>query len=115
MTLEIGSRMGPYVVESHIGEGGRGAVYRARDTRLDRLVALKVLTSERAGGEESKKRLLLEAKAASALNHPNIVTIYDIGSEGAVGYIAMELIQGKTVDQIIPRGGMRIGELLRYA
>src|SRR5256714_15262023 len=115
MTLEIGRQLGPYMIESRLGEGGMGVVYQARDTRLGRLVALKVLTAERASGEESKRRFLQEAKAASALNHTNIVTIYDIGSEGGVEYLAMEFIQGKTVDQLIPRGGMRIGELLRVA
>src|SRR5438552_3036852 len=115
MALEIRGRIGPYLVESRIGEGGMGVVYRARDTRLDRLVALKVLAAERALGEESKRRFLQEAKAASALNHPNIVTIYDLGSEAGVEYLAMEFIEGKTVDQLIPRGGIHVSELLRYA
>jgi serine/threonine protein kinase len=107
--------MGPYLLESRIGEGGMGVVFRARDTRLDRIVALKILATERAIGDESKRRFLQEAKAASALNHPNIVTIYDVGSEGGVEYLAMEFVEGKTVDQLIPTGGIRIGELLGYA
>ena len=114
MAPEIGTRLGHYLVESRIGEGGMGIVYRARDTRLDRLVALKVL-SQRVADEERRRRFLQEAKAASALNHPNIVTIYDIGSEEGVDYLAMEFIQGKTLDHLIPRGGMRLSELLRCA
>ena len=72
-----------------------GEVYRARDTRLDRLVAIKVLLPERAGREESKARFIQEAKAASALNHPNIVTIYDIGADQGVDYIAMEFVPAR--------------------
>ena len=92
-----------------------GEVYRARDTRLDRLVAIKVLLPGRVGFEEPRTRFIQEAKAASALNHPNIVTIYDVGADQGVDYIAMELVPGKTLDQLIGRNGMRLTELLRYA
>jgi Tol biopolymer transport system component/serine/threonine protein kinase len=92
-----------------------GEVYRARDTRLDRLVAIKLLLPGRVDREDSKARFIQEAKAASALNHPNIVTIYDIGADHGVDYIAMELVAGKTLDQLIGRNGMRLNELLRYA
>src|SRR5580658_6655738 len=95
--------------------GGMGEVYKARDARLDRLVAIKILPYDKTGDEDRKRRFIQEAKAASALNHPNIVTIYDIGSENGVDYIVMEFIDGKTVDQLIPRNGMRLIELLRYA
>jgi Tol biopolymer transport system component/tRNA A-37 threonylcarbamoyl transferase component Bud32 len=92
-----------------------GEVYRARDTRLDRIVAVKVLLPERVVREESKARFIQEAKAASALNHPNIIAIYDIGVENGVDYIAMEFVSGKTLDQLIPRNGMRLNEVLRHA
>ena len=91
-----------------------GEVYKARDTRLDRVVAIKILPDETADLDR-KQRFLQEAKAASALNHPSIVTIYDIGSENGVDYIAMEFIDGKPLDQLIPRNGMRLGDLLRDA
>jgi serine/threonine protein kinase len=115
MTLEPGSQIGPYVVETCIGGGGMGVVYRARDTRLDRLVALKVLTAARNSGEDSRRRFLQEAKAASALNHPNIVTVYDVGSDAGIDYLAMELVDGKPLDRLIPRSGMPLGELLGWA
>ena len=120
MPLQSGSHLGPYEILSPLGAGGMGEVYRARDTRLDRLVAIKVLLPERLAREESKARFIREAKAASALNHPNIVTIYDIGAgdigaDQGVDYIAMELVPGKTLDQLIGRNGMRLNELLRYA
>src|SRR5277367_5331610 len=114
MSLSPGDRFGPYVVIAPIGAGGMGEVWKARDTRLDRVIALKLLPPDRTGDEESKQRFLQEAKAASALNHPNIVTIYDVGSERGVSYLAMEFVQGKTLDQLIARGGMRFSELLRY-
>lgn len=115
MALSPGDRLGPYEIVSAIGAGGMGEVYKARDLRLDRIVAIKVLPPEKTGDAERKQRFLQEAKAASALNHPGIVTIYDIGSENGVDHIAMEFIDGKTLDQLIPRNGMRVGELLRYA
>lgn len=115
MNVEPGSQIGPYAVEARIGAGGMGVVYRARDTRLDRLVALKVLADARSSDGESRRRFLQEARAASGLNHPNIVTIYDIGSESGIDYLAMELVAGKPLDELIPRGGMPLGALLGYA
>jgi Tol biopolymer transport system component/tRNA A-37 threonylcarbamoyl transferase component Bud32 len=115
MPLPGSSHLGPYEILSPLGAGGMGEVYRARDTRLDRVVAIKILRPERVGREESRSRFIQEAKAASALNHPNIVTIYDIGSDQEVDYIAMEFVPGKTLDQLIGRNGMRLTDLLRYA
>jgi eukaryotic-like serine/threonine-protein kinase len=91
MVLAVGSRLGPYEMLTPIGAGGMGEVYKARDTRLERTVAFKVLPVDVSADQEPLRRFEKEAKSASALNHPNIVTIYDIGSEGGVSYIAMEL------------------------
>jgi serine/threonine protein kinase len=98
-----------------LGEGGMGAVYKARDRQLDRLVAIKVLTPDRVANSERKLRFVQEAKAASALNHPNIVTIYNIGSEEGVDFIVMEFIPGRTLDRVIPRGGLKTAEVLKYS
>src|SRR5690242_1175330 len=111
----IGRTIAHYQILDKLGEGGMGVVYKARDTQLDRLVAIKILLAEKVVNEERKLRFVQEAKAASALNHPNIVTIYDIGSEDGADYIVMEYVAGRTLDRVIPRGGLKIGELLRYA
>src|SRR5579871_6656199 len=110
-----GTKLGPYDILDRLGAGGMGEVYKARDTRLDRLVALKVLLPDRVGDPERKRRFIQEAKSASALNHPNIVVIYDIGSESGVDYMAMELVPGRPLDQAIPPDGMRLNDLLRAA
>ncbi len=115
MAVLPGSRMGPYEIIASLGAGGMGEVYKARDTRLDRVVAIKVLRPGKTGDATRRLRFIQEAKAASALNHPNIVTVYDVGSEDGVDYIVMEFVDGKTMDQLIPRGGMRVGEMLGYA
>ena len=95
MTLSPGTRLGPYKVLSELGSGGMGQVYLARDDRLDREVALKVLPDDVASDPARLKRFENEARAASALNHPNIVTIYDVGTSGAVAWIAMEKVDGR--------------------
>jgi serine/threonine protein kinase len=92
-----------------------GEVYRARDTRLGREVAIKVLPAERMADEGRRRRFVQEARAASALNHPHIVTIHDIASAEGTDFIVMELVPGKTLDALIPRHGMRLGEVLRIA
>ncbi|MEO8432131.1 MAG: protein kinase [Acidobacteriota bacterium] len=97
MTLTAGSRLGPYEILAPLGAGGMGEVYRARDERLRREVAIKVLSANLAGDADRRKRFEQEARAASSLNHPNIVTIYDIGDTGELVYIAMELIEGRTL------------------
>src|SRR6266852_2567122 len=111
----VGQTLGHYRIESKLGEGGMGAVWKARDTRLDRFVALKTLPAEKLADEDRRRRFVQEAKAASALNHPNIVHIYDIADADAVPFIAMEYVAGKTLDQLIGRKGLRVGESLKYA
>lgn len=113
--LVAGRLLGHYRLEARIGEGGMGVVYRARDTRLDRPVALKVLSAQAVANTQRKKRFVQEAKAASALNHPNIVTIHDISESDGFNYIAMEYIAGKTLDRMIAGNGLPMGEALKYA
>ena len=97
----IGKTLGHYKVTERIGAGGMGVVYKARDLHLDRFVALKILPAEKVADPERKRRFVQEAKAASALNHPNIVTIHDITQEGGTDFISMEYVEGKTLDQRI--------------
>src|SRR5512140_3981860 len=111
----IGQKLLHYEVVEKLGEGGMGVVYKARDTHLDRFVAIKVLPPEKVADAGRKARFVQEAKAASALNHPNIVHVYDITSDGGVDFIAMEYVAGRTLDQLIPRKGMRLNDALKIA
>jgi serine/threonine protein kinase/Tol biopolymer transport system component len=104
-----------YQMLEKLGAGGMGVVYKARDTRLDRYVALKILPHEKLTDAESKHRFIREAKAASALNHTNIVTIYDINEADGVQYIAMEYVQGSNLHQLIRDGKLTLGHALKYA
>ena len=115
MALSQGTRLGPYEVLAPLGAGGMGQVYRARDERLRREVALKVLPEDVAGDPARLKRFEREARSASALSHPNIVTIFDIGTSGAVSYIAMEKVEGKTLRELVADGPMPPPKLLRMA
>ena len=111
----IGKTIAHYQTLEKLGEGGMGVVYKARDTHLDRLVALKVLPPEKVADAERKRRFVQEAKAASALNHPNIITIHDISSENGIDFIVMEYVQGKTLDALLPRKGLRLNETLKLS
>src|SRR5208337_5469236 len=115
MALSAGTRLGPYEILAPIGAGGMGEVYKAKDTKLGRDAALKVLPEAFAHDTDRKRRFVQEAKAASALNHPNIITIYDINTADGVDFIAMEYVAGRTLDHLIPRQGMRTAEALRHA
>src|SRR2546423_447230 len=95
------ARLGPFELLDPIGEGGMGRVYKARDTRLDRLVAIKLLPETREDDADARARFVKEAKAASALNHPHIVTIYEIGEQDGQTFIAMELVEGQPLNQLI--------------
>jgi serine/threonine protein kinase len=116
MALEPETRLGPYRIVDLLGVGGMGEVYRARDERLNRLVAVKVLPADRvAASAERRTRFIQEAQLASALQHPNIVTIFDIGSTDLGDYLAMELVRGRTLDAVIPQAGLPLPRALRYA
>jgi len=110
-----GSSLGPYRIEESIGAGGMGIVFRATDTRLHRTVAIKVIPEGKFGDADAKRRFLVEARAASALNHPNIVTLHDIAHDGQVDFLVLEFVPGKTLLQSIPPGGMAISTAVEYA
>jgi len=107
--------LGHFSLLGKIGEGGMGRVYKARDKRLDRFVAIKLLAEARSTDADRRARFVQEAKAASALNHPHIVTIHEIGEQDGQTYIVMELVDGKPLNELIPRKGMRLTEALRIA
>ncbi len=111
----IGQTLGHYRIEEKLGEGGMGVVYRARDTHLDRPVAIKVLPAETVANPERKRRFVQEAKSASALNHPNIIHIYDIDADQGVDYIAMEYVAGETLDRLIGPEGIPVDAALQHA
>jgi eukaryotic-like serine/threonine-protein kinase len=111
----IGKILGHYQITDKLGKGGMGVVYKARDIHLDRWVAIKVLPPEKVADPDRKRRFVQEAKAASALNHPNIVTIYDIDQADGIDFIAMEYIAGKTLDHRIGHRGIQLNDALRYA
>src|SRR5690348_12492368 len=114
MTM-VGKILAQYQISEKLGEGGMGVVWKARDTHLDRFVALKTLRVERLSDPERRRRFVHEAKAASALNHPNIVHIYDVAETDGIQYISMEYVPGKTLDQLIGRKGLPLNEALKYA
>ncbi len=110
-----GHRISHYEILQKLGEGGMGAVYKARDTRLGRLVAIKTLPRDKVEDPDRKRRFVQEAKAASALNHPNIVSVYDIDQADGVEFISMEYVPGKTLGEMIGRKGLPVGRALDYA
>ncbi len=113
MTLQNGTRLGPYEIVSRIGAGGMGEVFRAKDTRLDRTVAVKTLPSELANNTQLRIRFQREAKAISALSHPNICALYDVGEHEGVDYLVMEYLEGETLAERVARGALPLKEALR--
>ncbi|HEY1337306.1 MAG TPA: protein kinase [Bryobacteraceae bacterium] len=115
MTLAPGARLGVYEILGRLGAGAMGEVYRARDTRLGRDVAIKILPPEFAESPERRRRFEQEARAASALNHPNIVSIYDAGTEGGTAYIVSELVDGESLRDVIGRGAIPVRRAVELA
>ncbi len=114
MSLTAGSRLGPYEVLSPLGAGGMGEVYKARDTRLERTVAIKVLPSHLASSVEVRQRFEREARTISQLSHPHICALHDVGREGEVEYLVMELLEGKTLSERLASGPLPLPETLRF-
>ncbi|MGI8783069.1 MAG: protein kinase domain-containing protein [Acidobacteriota bacterium] len=115
MTLSAGSRLGPYEIVSPLGAGGMGEVYRARDSRLQRTVAIKVLPAHLSADSNRRQRLEREARAISSLNHPHICTLYDIGHESGLDFLVMEYVEGETLDRRLAKGLLSPEQALRYA
>src|SRR6266498_581206 len=114
MTLSPGSRLGPYEVLSPLGAGGMGEVYKAKDTRLERTVAIKVLPSHLSSSEEVRQRFEREAKTISSLLHPHICALYDVGNQDGVEYLVMEFLEGETLADRLGRGPLPSELVLRY-
>src|SRR5450759_1692449 len=114
MTIAEGTRLGRYEIRSKIGAGGMGEVYLAQDTKLDRKVALKILPADLAANQDRMRRFVQEAKAAAALNHPNIAHIYEIGESEGTNFIAMEFIDGVTLREKIQLERTELRKLLRF-
>jgi serine/threonine protein kinase len=115
MALASGTKLGPYETVSPLGAGGMGEVYRARDTRLDRTVAIKILPAHLSDNPEAKQRFEGEAKAISKLNHPHICTLHDIGHQDGVDFLVMELVEGETLEQRLSKGPLPSDQTIRYA
>jgi len=111
----IGTTLSHYQILEKLGEGGMGVVYKARDLRLDRFVCIKILHPEQLRDESRKQRFIQEAKSASSLNHPNIITIYEIDHADGIDFMVMEFVAGKTLQQLIPSGGMPVADVLKYS
>jgi len=114
MTLTAGTKLGPYEIIAPLGAGGMGEVYQARDTRLDRTVAIKILPSHLSDDVTRRQRFEREAKAVSSLNHPHICTLYDVGRQDGVDFIVMEYVEGVTLAARLEKGPLPTAEVLEY-
>src|SRR6202140_1181869 len=115
MPILTGKRLGPYEILSAIGAGGMGEAYRAKDTRLDRIVAIKVLPAHLADSPELRERFEREARAIASLNHPHICIIYDVGHQDGTDYLVMEYLEGETLAQRLLEGSLPLEQVLQYA
>src|SRR5499427_8349797 len=112
--LNAGTKLGPYEILSHIGAGGMGEVYRARDTRLDRFVAIKILPAHLSENAEARQRFDREARSISSLNHPNICTLFDVGQQDGTSFLVMEYLEGETLADRLRKGPLPLEQVLRY-
>src|SRR5918998_190731 len=115
MPLSAGDKLGPYEVLAPIGAGGMGEVYKARDKRLDRTVAIKVLPEHIAKREDLRARFEREARAVASLNHPHICTLHDVGKQDGVDFLVMEYLDGETLADRLERGPVPLEQVLKYA
>ena len=111
MSLNAGTRLGPYEILSAAGAGGMGEVYRARDTRLDRTVAIKILPDHLADRADLRERFDREARAIAGLNHPHICTLYDVGHQDGIDYLVMEYLEGETLAQRLLQGPLPLEQV----
>jgi serine/threonine protein kinase len=115
MTIAAGTKLGPYQITGAIGAGGMGEVYRARDTRLDRTVAVKILPDHFSDRAELRERFEREARSIASLNHPHICTLYDIGRQDGTDFLVMEYLEGETLAERLKKGPLPIAQVLQYA
>src|SRR5215471_12484498 len=114
MSLASGTHLGPYEILAPLGAGGMGEVYRARDTRLERTVAIKILPAQFSADAVRKQRFEREAKTISQLNHPHICTLHDIGSQDGIEYLVMECVEGETLAKRLENGPLPLEQVLKY-
>src|SRR5512142_1156452 len=114
MTLTSGSRLGPYEILAPLGAGGMGEVYKAKDTRLERTVAVKVLPSHLSANAEVRQRFEREAKTISQLSHPHVCALYDVGNQDGVEYLVMEFLEGESLAERLLKGALPSEQTLRY-
>src|SRR5579859_1200441 len=114
MPLVLGTKLGPYEIVAPLGAGGMGEVYRARDTRLDRSVAIKILPAQFSSDPVRKQRFEREAKTISSLNHPHICVLHDVGSQDGINYLVMECVEGESLAKRLERGPLPLEQLLKY-
>src|SRR5262245_26702938 len=115
MILSAGARLGPYEILASAGAGGMGEVYRAQDTRLDRIVAIKVLTKQISSDPKYQQRFEREARAISSLNHPHVCALYDVGEQDGTAYLVVEYLEGETLADCLIRGALPLDQSLQYA
>src|SRR5271167_4214887 len=114
MALTSGTKLGPYEIQSALGAGGMGEVYRARDTRLDRTVAVKILPAHLSSSPELKARFEREARAVSSLNHPHICQLYDVGMQDGASFLVMEYLEGESLADRLRRGALPLKQALEF-
>ena len=115
MPLPAATRLGPYEILSALGAGGMGEVYRARDTRLDRVVAIKILPTDRSSSPQVRERFEREARVISSLSHPHICALYDVGHQDGIDYLVMEYLEGKTLADRLKKRRLSLEQVLQYA